>query len=183
MNWEALSAISSAFTALVFVLTAIYAARQVAVLNEQSKALAAQLEHLRRATQLDGTLAVFELLMSPDFLEPYRFVLNDFEERLRDPVFHAEAMSFAPDPGTHKERQVMRHMERIGTLVKNDLLDADVMLDFAADVVAQTWSKLKPLAVEQRQTFGVESMWENFEMLAGRPRSSRSTSPAKQPGE
>jgi hypothetical protein len=166
MNWEALSAVSTAFTAGVMLLTVIYAARQVGAANEQSRALTAQLEHLRRATQLDGTLAVFDELFSPDFLAAYRFVLTDYDELRTDARFYAEALERAPDTEKHKERQVLRHMERIGTLVRNELLDAEVMIDFAEDMVRQTWRKLKPLALEQRQILGDPHMWENFEFLA-----------------
>jgi hypothetical protein len=166
MNWEALSAISTAFTACVILLTVIYAARQVGAANEQSRALTAQLEHLRRATQLDGTLAVFDELFSAEFLVAYRFVLTDFEAHIKDERFHAEALERAPDTEKHKERQVLRHMERIGTLVRNDLLDAEVMIDFADDMVQQTWKRLKPLALEQRELLGDPHMWENFEFLA-----------------
>jgi hypothetical protein len=166
MSWEAVSAISTAFTGIVILLTVIYAAKQVSVLSEQSKALAAQLEHLRRATQLDGTLAVFEEIFSDDYMNGYRFVMTEFEERMKDPTFHAEALENTPDVEKHKERQVMRHMERIGTLVKNDLLDGNVLVDFAGDVIEQTWVRLKPLALEHRREMGNERMWENFEFMA-----------------
>jgi hypothetical protein len=101
MNWEALSAISTAFTGLVILVTVIYAARQVGVLN-------AQIEHLRRATQLDGTLAVFEQIFSSDYMIGYRFVMTEFEERMKDAAFHAEALELAPDVEMHKERVFLR---------------------------------------------------------------------------
>lgn len=96
----------------------------------------------------------------------YRFVMTEFEERMKDPTFHAEALENTPDVEKHKERQVMRHMERIGTLVKNDLLDGNVLVDFAGDVIEQTWVRLKPLALEHRREMGNERMWENFEFMA-----------------
>lgn len=168
MNWEALSAVSTAFTALVILATAIYAARQVGALNEQSKVLAAQIEHLRRATQLDGTLAVFDEISLPEFQAAYRFVMTEFEDRMQDERFHADSMLVAPDPDVHPEVIIMRHMERIGTLVKSDLLEEEVLLDFAGLVVRATWSKLKPLALEQRLDSGENELWENFEFLAMR---------------
>ncbi|HMD02541.1 MAG TPA: hypothetical protein VKG44_06190 [Candidatus Baltobacteraceae bacterium] len=166
MNWEALTAISTAFTGLVILLTVIFAARQVGALNEQSRALADQLEHLRRATQLDGTLAVFEELFSAELVAASGFVMNEYEERMKDETFRAEALKRSPDLATHKELLILRHMERIGTLIKNDLLDADVLLDFASGFIQDHWKRLKPLALEQRRTFGVQRLWENFEYLA-----------------
>jgi len=173
MNWEALTAISTAFTALVFLLTVVFAARQVAAMNEQSKALGAQLEHLRRATQLDGTLAVFEELFSPDVQDAYRFVMTEFEERMKDEPYHAEALARAPNPAVHKEMVILRHLERIGTLIKNDLLDAEVLLDFAGFFIQECWTKVKPLALEQRRVRGVNELWENFEFIATRAAENR----------
>jgi len=159
MNWEAVSAISAAVTAIVIMATAIYAARQVRALN-------AQIDHLRRATQLDGTLAVFDQIFSPDLLVAYRFVLNDFEKMFEQEPFHAEALERAPNTDVHKERTVLRHMERIGTLIRSGLLDADVIIDFSRDMIRQTWHRLEPYVLEQRRYLNDDQMWENFEYLA-----------------
>jgi hypothetical protein len=166
MNWEALTALSTAFTGLIILLTVIFAARQVRALNEQSRALSAQLEHLRRATQLDGTLAVFDELFSPDLQQAYRFVMTEFQDRMQDESFRTEALARAPDAQTHLEVYILRHLERIGTLVKNDLLDADPLLDFAGFFFQELWERLGPLALEQRQRYGNERLWENFEFIA-----------------
>lgn len=166
MNWEALSAISTALTAVVILLTVVYAARQVRAMNEQSRALGAQLEHLRRATQLDGTLAIFEELFSPDLLTAYAFVMNEYAERMKDPDFRAATFGRAPDPQEHKYIIILRHMERIGTLIKNDLLDGTVIFDFADNFILGNWRELKPLVMEQRRAFDNERLWENFEYMA-----------------
>jgi hypothetical protein len=166
MNWEALTALSTAFTGLVILLTVIFAARQVRALNEQSQALSAQLEHLRRATQLEGTLAVFDELFSADLLNAYRFVMTEFQERMRDEAFREEALERAPDTHVHREIYIFRHMERIGTLVKNELLDANALLDLAGFFIQELWERLAPLALEQRQRYGNARLWENFEFIA-----------------
>jgi hypothetical protein len=62
----------------------------------------------------------------------------------------------------------MRHMERIGTLVKNDLLDADVLLDFCGQVVQDTWNEVRPVALEQRRRWSIPVLWENFEFLSSK---------------
>jgi hypothetical protein len=166
MTWEAVTALSTAFTGLVILLTVIFAARQVRALNEQSKAMSAQIDHLRRATQLDGTLAIFDEVMAPDIIDAYHFVMNDLEERMKDDGFKAEAFKRAPDLKVHKELPIMRHFERIGTLVKNGLVDSDAMLDFMGFFVLENWQRLKPIALGQRQRYGNERLWENFEYLA-----------------
>jgi hypothetical protein len=166
MNWEALTAISTAFTGLLILLTLIYAARQVRAMNRQSIALADQLDHLRRATQLDGTLAVFDELFTPDLQAAYRFVINELRERMQDEQFRSEALARAPNTDAHKEVLVLRHMERVGTLIKNDLLDPGALFDFAGFFIQESWAVLKPIALEQRRNFGEERLWENFEYMA-----------------
>lgn len=166
MNWEALTAISTAFTGVVILLTVLFAARQVRALNEQSKAMSAQLDHLRRATQLEGTLAIFDEITMPEIGEAYRYILNDFPERMKDERFRMEALARAPDQTVHKELLILRHLERVGTLVKNGLIDADVLLDFMGFFVRETWEHLRPLVLEQRKRYGEARLWENFEHLA-----------------
>jgi hypothetical protein len=166
MNWEALSAISTASTALVILATAIYAARQVVALN-------AQIEHLRRATLLDGTLAIFDEIFSAEYMTGYQFVMTEFEERMKDETFRAEALSVAPNVEVHKERLFLRHMERIGTLIKSDLLDGDTLFDFAGPVIEQSWEKLRPFAIEQRHALNDDQLWENFEFIATEARLTR----------
>jgi hypothetical protein len=166
MSWEALTAISTAFTGLVILVTVLFAARQVKVLNDQSKAMSAQLEHLRRATQLDGTLAIFDEVMLPETRDSYHFVMTEFDERMKDVAFRNEALERSPDPEVHKELYILRHMERIGTLVKNGLLDADVLFDFSGLFVRDCWRHLGTLALEQRRKHREPQLWENFERLA-----------------
>jgi hypothetical protein len=170
MNWEAVTAISTAGTGLVILLTVVFAAKQVQAMNEQSKAFAAQLEHLRLATQLDGTLAIFDELLSPELMVAYRFVMNEYGERMKDPRFHAEALEDAPDLDVHQERKMLRHMERVATLIKNELLDARVLLDYASDFIILNWEKLEPLVLEHRQVTGSAGLWRKFEFIAMKAR-------------
>jgi hypothetical protein len=173
MNWEALSAVSTALTALVIFITAIYAAKQVNAMNSQSRALTAQLEHLRRATLLEGTLAVFEQLFSPDLLDSYRFVVKEFAACMKDDAYRRDAIDGLMDPETHKEVRMLRQMERIGTLIKNDLLDAEILLDFADEMFISSWSQLEPLALEQRRAENMSTLWENYEYLSRKAKERR----------
>ncbi len=168
MNWEALTAISTAFTGLVFLLTVVYAARQLRVMNEQSKAMAAQLDHLRRSTQLSGVLAIFEEWQTPALRDAYTFVMTGFAECMKDQQFHAEAVERVPDAERHKELTVLRDGERIGTLVKTGLLDDDALLEYSGFYMSEIWRRLEPLVFEQRQVSRAPGLWENFEYLATR---------------
>ncbi|HMD02517.1 MAG TPA: hypothetical protein VKG44_06070 [Candidatus Baltobacteraceae bacterium] len=60
ISWEAVTAIATAVTAIVIAAT-------VAVGYRQIRLAAAQVEHLRRSTQLDGTMKVFSELGTPEF--------------------------------------------------------------------------------------------------------------------
>ncbi|HEX3671096.1 MAG TPA: DUF4760 domain-containing protein, partial [Candidatus Cybelea sp.] len=126
----------------------------------------AQLEHLRLATQLDGTLAIFDELFSPELIAAYRFVMTEYDERMKDPQFHAEALENAPDPEVHLERKILRHMERVGTLIANELLDARVLIDYASSYIVLNWEKLEPLVLEHRRVSNSPGLWEKFELLA-----------------
>lgn len=82
----------------------------------------------------------------------------------------ADAFGDAPDPEVHKERQMLRHMERVATLIKTDLLDADVLLDYAPEFILLNWVTLEPLVREHRREAGTELLWENFEFIATKAR-------------
>ena len=54
--------------------------------------------------------------------------------------------------------------ETVGTLVKNDLLDRDLVLDWLW--MAGSWDRVGPAAERARKQTGAPNLYENFEMLA-----------------
>ena len=54
--------------------------------------------------------------------------------------------------------------ETIGTLVKNHLLDRDLVYDWLW--VAGAWDRVAPAALEAREQAGVPELFANFEELA-----------------
>jgi hypothetical protein len=54
--------------------------------------------------------------------------------------------------------------ETIGTLVKNRLLDRDLVYDWLW--VAGAWDRVGPAALRARERSGVDALYENFEALA-----------------
>jgi hypothetical protein len=74
--------------------------------------------------------------------------------------FDAESAE-ALDP--HVQTILIFH-ETVGTLVKNDLLDRDLVLDWLW--VAGAWDRVSRAALESRAQAGVSQLWENFEALA-----------------
>jgi hypothetical protein len=74
--------------------------------------------------------------------------------------FNAESAE-ALDP--HVQTILVFH-ETVGTLVKNDLFDRDLVLDWLW--VAGAWDRVSKAALESRAAAGVPELWENFEALA-----------------
>jgi hypothetical protein len=61
-------------------------------------------------------------------------------------------------------RIVLGFNETVGTLVKNDLLDRDLVYDWLW--VAGSWERVGPAALRARERAGVPVLYENFEALA-----------------
>jgi hypothetical protein len=70
----------------------------------------------------------------------------------------------APISATPAVRVVLGFNETVATLVKNDLLDRDLVFDWLW--MAGTWDRVGPAAVRAREQAGAPNLYENFEMLA-----------------
>ena len=71
---------------------------------------------------------------------------------------HAAELS---DPSV---RIVLGWNETVATLVKNDLLNRELVYDWLW--VAGTWDRVGPAALRAREAAGVAVLYENFEALA-----------------
>jgi uncharacterized protein DUF4760 len=79
---------------------------------------------------------------------------------IHQPGFDPDKVS-AHDPHIQK---VLLWYETVGTLVKNGLLDSELVYDWL--YVKGTWDKVGPAAKRAREEAGVPQMFENFEALA-----------------
>jgi hypothetical protein len=61
-------------------------------------------------------------------------------------------------------RVVLGFNETVATLVKNDLLDRDLVLDWLW--MAGSWDRVGPAAERAREQAGAPNLYENFEKLA-----------------
>lgn len=161
IDWGAVTALSTAASAAIIAITVIVGARQVRLTRNQ-------LDHLRRSTQLEGLMKVFDDLHNPTYLRARRFVATDLYKKLTDPVFRDEValgIIWTKNPEEiHEELFVLRTFETIGSTVRHGLLDADAVLDSIAPSVIVSWEHLRE--VVQLQRAGVHPrMWENFEYL------------------
>jgi len=163
--WEAITAAGSILSAVVIAVTVIYASKQVSVGHEQAKLTNDQLNHLRRSTQLEGAMKIFELMDNPEFREAVRFVVDDLDSRMRDPVFRSgAAFTEAADDAVHKENVVLRFFERVGAYVKEGLLDGTLIYTVVPTTIISTWESLADVVAIQREAIS-RLKAENFEYL------------------
>ena len=165
MNWEALTALSTAFTGIVIAITAVAALREVRLTGESTRAAGEQLEELRRATQFEGALEVFRSFDAPNQVEARRFVQFELADRLKDEKFREE-VSFVggADETQHHEMTVLRCFERIGFYQAKGFVERDVLMMAAAGRIVTMWIALQPIVEIHRRALG-NRVWENFEAL------------------
>jgi hypothetical protein len=165
MNWEALTAVSTAFTGVVIAVTALAALREVRVAAEHAHAAGEQLEQLRKATQFEGALEVFKELDGPAQTEARRFVQFELLERMKDAEFRDEvAMLGGVDETKHPELMVLRCFERIGFYQKKGFVDKEVLFMVASGRIGVMWNNLQPVVEIHRRMLGGR-VWSNFEEL------------------
>ena len=160
-DWGAITALSTAATAAIIAATVIVGVRQVRLTG-------VQLDNLRRATQLEGLMKIFDDLHNPTYLRARRFVATDLYKKLKDPVFRDEVslgIIWTKNPEEiHEELFVLRTFETIGSTVRHGLLDADAVLDTIAPSVIVSWEHLREV-IEMQRAGMHPRMWENFEYL------------------
>jgi hypothetical protein len=163
--WESLAAIGSLLSAIVIAFSVIYAAKQVRLGRDQAKLTNDQLLHLRRATQLEGAMKIFQLMDNPEFREAVRFVVHDLADRMMDPDFRASAaFPEAADDTVHKENIVLRFFERVGAYVKEGLLDGTLIYTVVPTTIISTWEHLADVVAIQRTAIS-NLKADNFEYL------------------
>ena len=87
------------------------------------------------------------------------------------------ADDFDPDAAEATDPEVQTQLvffETVGTLVKNGLLDRDLVYDWLW--VVGMWDRVAPAATRARERSGVPQMFENFEALAAGQRQPTATS-------
>jgi hypothetical protein len=165
MPWEALTALSTAVTAIVIAVTAFAAVREVRLTADTTRAAGEQLEQLRKATQFEGALEIFKELDSPAQVEARRFVVFDLPERLKDERFREEiGFISGVDEAKHLELTVLRCFERIGFYRSKGFVEEDVLLNVASGRIVTTWRALQPVVELHRKALGPR-VWENLEAL------------------
>lgn len=163
VTWEAITAISTAVTTIVLVLTVIMGRRQ--------------LELLRRSTQLDGLIKTLGEMDEPRYVESYHFVLHELAGRMQDPAFRELVARGGVTEVTHQYMPILTLFERMGAYVRYGLLDADTVYCQAGARAVRAWEKLREVVEIDRMRAG-PGVWDSFEALCeGATRYARKMNP------
>ncbi|HEX3670204.1 MAG TPA: hypothetical protein VHT92_00730 [Candidatus Cybelea sp.] len=158
MTWEAITALATLGTGLAIIATVLLGIRQLQLTRSQ-------LEHLRRATQLQGAMKIFEDLQSAEFWNSLHFIASELPKRMTEQQFRDEVLLIGmADSKVHRELLLMRTLERVGTYVKHGLIDGPIIYDLAMPPIEKSWELLADVVRMHRDAHG-EAFWENFEML------------------
>jgi hypothetical protein len=156
--WEEISALATLFTGVAIVATVLLGIRQL-------RLTADQLDHLRRATQLEGAMKIFDDFNTPEFRESFFFIMNELAKQMEDETFRADvALIGIADNTVHKELHLMRTFERVGTYVKHGLIEGAIIYDYSQPPIVRSWDALAEVVRIHRAAHG-EAFWENFELL------------------
>lgn len=167
MNWEALSAVSTALTTVIVAVAAYAAFREVRLTAASARAAGEQISELRKATQFEGTLEVFKELDSLQQIEARRFVHFDLPALLEDQAYRDEiALLTAADETRHLELTVLRCFERIGFYVANGYVERDLVYLVASGRIVIMFENLKSVMEIHRIALGgAMHPWQSFERL------------------
>lgn len=158
MNWGAIAAAGTVLSAVVIAITVILTARQLRLMTSQ-------LDHFRRATQLEGMMRLVHELDTPINVESQRFVSNELHGLLRDEEFRkGVALAGRADLTIHKEVHILRWFETVGAYVKYGLIDGEIVYDLILPRILGVWNATAEVREIHRAAL-TESMWENFELL------------------
>jgi hypothetical protein len=157
MNWEALSAIATAFTGLVIMFTVIVGVRQ-------ARAALDQIGEAHRATQLDGMLRIFDKFDDPEFTAARHYIMTKLTARMAEPDFE-EYLRTTP-VSDYPWGAAIRTLERMGVLVKTGLLEGEPFYYHWGNMILGTTNRLRPLIALQRRVQDNPYIWKDTEWLA-----------------
>ena len=160
LSWDAVTAVSTAVSAIIIAATVLLGYRQIRLARDQ-------VEHLRRSTQLDGTMHIFAELGTPEFRAARLFVENELPARMQDERFQEELRLplQAVDERIHKEILVAQTFEKIGTYARHGLLDTVLISDYCGPLIREMWQKLESLGYFEFRRRNNPYSLENFEFL------------------
>lgn len=148
-------------------LTAIATLGTFVVIAASAFAALMQLRHLRGSNQIVALNEARETLESPYFQDAQRFVLEELPLRLADPGERKKLLQGGVLPPDYAPVRVLANFfEHEGVLVKNGVIDRDIVCDLWRGVILRNWLAIEPLARNVRTYRDRPALWRNFEFLA-----------------
>jgi hypothetical protein len=150
MSWEALSAIGSFSSAFVIAATAAFALIQI--------------RQLRRSTQLHGFLELVREFHSHDIQAARKYVATELPAHMESEQYRNELVTFTADTQTHPELLLREFWEAVGGLMRHNVLDTPLFLDYFTIPCRLDWKRLAVVNAMLREINPYYS--EEFEYIA-----------------
>jgi hypothetical protein len=149
--------------------TAIATAGTFLVIAASATAALMQIRHMRSSNQIAAVSEFREALESPEFSDILNFAIWEVPHRLSDPsareAMLARDWSGVP-PEFRRLSKIANLFEYMGLLVKNKIIEADLVCDMWGYTVRRCWNALGPIIANRRAMLGNPAINENFEYLA-----------------
>lgn len=145
-NWNAITAISSAVSMIAFIATAVF--------------VAAELKGLEKSRYLQITSELYATWQSREFMDSQLWLMH----RLEETTWAAFIETHRADFGEQAFHRVGSFYDRVGTLVRNGLINEREILSTIGAYAIAVWHKIEPLVREARQ---IENsvLFDDFERL------------------
>ncbi len=128
-----------------------------------------QLRHLRTSNQLTGLLNILGRSEDPQFSEWREATRKVAQEQIRDAAFRRRLEEGTFDRRDAPWLHLYNWYDYIGSLVKQQLVPEESIMDVFSWVMVQDWERGEDLVAVIRRTGG-DGIWENFEYLVVRSR-------------
>jgi hypothetical protein len=145
-NWNAITAISSVISMIAFIATAVF--------------VAAELKDLGKSRYLQITSELYATWQSREFMDAQLWLMHRLEETTWEVFIAAHRADF----GEQAFHRVGSFYDRVGTLVRNGLIDEREILSTIGAYAIAVWQKIEPLVREARR---IENsvLFDDFERL------------------
>ena len=107
-------------------------------------------------------------MLDPVFIRALHFVMDDLSSRMEDAEYRSElekSRGWDVDPARHPELVVLARLEEIGIYLRHRLLFGDALLDFNAEMILQSWERLRDVVNLMRTSHRNPGVWSNTEFL------------------
>jgi len=148
----------------------------VAIIAATAVAAMVQLRHLRAGNQINAMLSIGNQIDTKAFSDAITLVRARLDSTLEDPAYRdyvrARNLGIAL-PAVSEEYRELHHAallvgnlyEELGILVKNGVVDRDMLLDRYGFNISILWNAVSRWVGWVRATTGNNGIWENFEYL------------------